>query len=166
MLSQAFLEALKAGFWPLYVATIALATFMTWRRGAWCMGRTITALVLASITQSVWEAGTGHFLLPWQHLAIDVPVLALVTTPPRHHWQVAMAALIFVQIFLHCIWWIGFDLTEMARVHWFGCIVMGYGKCIVLAFWTGGARVQAAFDTAAHALARMVLAPFGRKLTR
>jgi hypothetical protein len=164
MLHQSVLEALRSGFWPLYVASMCLAVVAAYRRQAWCIARVVAAMLLASITQTLWE-GAG-FLQPWQHIAIDVPVFVMVTMPPRHYWQAAIAGLVFAQIVLHCVWWLAIDHTEMARVHWFGCIVLDYAKCVVLALWSGGWRVRAVFDTIAGGAARLVLGAAARERAR
>ena len=161
MIDQALLEALRDTFWPVYLFAVAagLVGFVHSKR--WCLGRVVIALVLGTIAQSLWE-GNGY-LLPWQHLAIDVPLLFLITMPPRHYWQSTMAGLILAQIFLHVIWWLA---PSLAREHWLGCILLGYLKCAVLVMWSGGARVETALAGVSNLAARFLHTPLVGKLAK
>lgn len=137
MLEQHFLEALRMAFWPLYIIAIGAASFSAAIRSRWCLGRTMLALLMASLAQSFWEGGA--YLEWWQQLVIDVPVFVIVTMPPRHYWQSTMGGLIFAQIVLHATWAMA---PDFARAHWLGCILIGFAKCIVLLLWSGGSRVE------------------------
>lgn len=155
MLDQAFLEALRAGFWPVYVVAMMIGVVSALVQKRWCIGRSVFALIAASIAQVLWE-GSG-FLLWWQHLVIDVTAFVLITMPPRHYWQSVLGGLVFAQLVLHCIWGAAGDVAGMARFHWLGCILLGYVKCLVLALWSGGWRVEAILGRIAGLASRVVL---------
>lgn len=154
MLEQSFLEALRGVYWPFYMVALAIAGSAFIRGGPLPLGRALLGMMFASVAQATWE-GFGAPLTWWQHIAIDLPLFALITMPPRHYWQAAMGALVFAQLILHCVWAIQPDL---ARLHWLGCILLGFAKCAVLILWSGGARVQATLDRVSRAASRMVLA--------
>jgi hypothetical protein len=153
MLEQAFLESLQSAFWPLYVISVTAGAAAFVLRGQWCMGRAVFALVFASLGQTVWEGLQGSYLLWWQHLLLDAPVFILITMPPRHYWQAALGALIFTQLALHAMWAMAPDL---GREHWLAVTLIGYVKCAVLLFWSGGARVETLLGRAASLVTRMV----------
>lgn len=162
VLSQPFLEALQHGFWPIWLASIvaaAVSVAVTRRR---CIARTLVAILASYAAQTAWE-GAGY-LNWWQHLVIDVPMFFLITMPPRHYWQSTMGALVFAELVLHCVWGVS-DASEMARIHWLGCSLLGYAKCAILLLWSGGARVEAILDRAARAASLLVLAPASRQLS-
>jgi hypothetical protein len=161
VLDQDFLEALRSAYWPLYVTAITAGLFRFAYSNRWCIGRTTFALLFGSLVQTVW-AGSG-FLAWWQHLAIDAAIFFVVTMPPRHYWQSTMGALLLAQIAMHCIWALAPDL---ARVHWFVCITLGFAKCAVLLLWSGGPRVEHYLSRTAGVVTRVVLAPAHGKLAR
>ena len=156
MLDQSFLEALQAGFWPTYWVAVTLGAMSALLQRKWCIGRTVFALVLASLLQTLWE-GTGY-LHWWQHLLIDGAAFVLITMPPRHYWQSTLGGLVFAQLVLHCVWGIAGDVAGMARFHWLGCVLLGYAKCLVLTLWAGGGRVEAVLMRIPRLLSGMVLA--------
>jgi hypothetical protein len=160
MLDQAFLEAVQAAFWPIYLLAVGAGAlrFILYRQ--WCIGRAVLALVLGSLFQGAWESG-GGYLQWWQHMLIDVPIFILITMPPRHYWQSVLGALVFAQIFLHALWYV---VPEMGRAHWLGCISLGFLKCGVLLLWSGGARVEHLLARISGALARLVPASVAGKL--
>lgn len=120
------------------------------------MGRAVVAMLGVSLGQWLLEPANGYLL--WhQHLMLSLPAFILVTMPPRHYWQSALGALFFAQILLHCAWGVGEGVPDMARWHWFGCIVLGYMKCGVLLLWSGGGRVESIFNRAARAFTGLVL---------
>lgn len=153
MLEQAFLEGLQTSFWPTYVTAVTAAFIAFVLKRQWCIGRTVLALILASLAQTVFEAQTGSYLLWWQHMLIDVPVFMLVTMPPRHYWQATMGGLVFAQLVLHAVWGMA---PELAREHWLAVTLIGFAKCGVLLLWAGGARVETLLGRASSALARLV----------
>ena len=153
MLEQAFLEGLQTAFWPLYVTAVAAAFVAFALRKQWCIGRTVLALVFASLAQTAVESATGTYLAWHWHLMIDVPVFVLITMPPRHYWQAAMGGLIFAQIVLHAVWGMAPDL---AREHWLAVTLIGFVKCAVLLLWSGGARVETILGRAAGLASRLV----------
>lgn len=157
MLDQAFLEALRAGFWPVYVVAMMIGVTSALVQKRWCIGRSVFALIAASVAQVLWE-GTG-FLLWWQHFAIDFAAFVLITMPPRHYWQSVLGGLVFAQLVLHCIWGAAGDVADMARLHWLGSILLGYVKCLVLALWSGGWRVEMVLGRLARSATRLVLRP-------
>lgn len=163
MLDQALLEALRDGFWPLYWIAMFAGAFAFARGRQWCIGRTVIALLFASLAQTIWE-GEGY-LTWWQHLVIDVPVFVLITMPPRHYWQAVLAAMVFAQLVLHIVWGASGDGAGMARWHWLGCILLGYAKCVVLLLWSGGGRVQRIFDSISGWASGLVLAKASEKLS-
>jgi hypothetical protein len=153
MLEQAFLEGLQFAFWPLYVISVTAAAFAFVLRGQMCLARTVLALVIASIAQTVLETSTGTHLEWWQHVMIDLPVFILVTMPPRHYWQAAMGGLLFAQMVMHAVWGVAPDL---AREHWLVVTLIGFVKCFVVLLWAGGARVETLLGSAASFASRLV----------
>lgn len=159
MLDQAFLEALRDGYWPLYLVAVCAGVLRFVVDRQWCMGRAVFALATASIGQYLWE-GDGY-LLWWQHLALNLWVFLLITTPPRHYWQSTLGALVLCQMVLNAIW---FAVPDLAREHWFANVLLGYAQCFVLLLWSGGARVERVLARGAGALARLVRPASRRKL--
>jgi hypothetical protein len=162
MLEQAFLEGLQAAFWPLYVTCVTASALAFVIRRQWCIGRTVFALVLASLAQTAVESATGAFLPWWGHLIIDGLVLFVITMPPRHYWQATMGGLVFAQIALHIIWFAANIFGDMAttpvlaREHWLAVTLIGFAKCAVLLAWAGGKRVEAVLAGAARFATRLV----------
>ena len=157
MLSLPFLEALRMGFWPVYVIAILSGLISSIINPRMCVIKTTLAFLLASAAQWAWE-GTG-VLMWWQHMVIDVPVFLFITMPPRHYWQSVIGALVLAQLLAHALWYAGGDYPDAGRMHWFVCIVLGYAKCFVLVLWSGGARVEIALGRAARSLTRLVYHP-------
>jgi Na+-transporting NADH:ubiquinone oxidoreductase subunit NqrB len=153
VLEQAFLEGLQTAFWPLYVTAVGASGLAFALRRQWCLGRTVAALVFASLAQTAVEGLTGSYLLWWQHMMIDVPVFIMVTMPPRHYWQATMGGLVFAQLFMHAVWGMAPDL---ARAHWLAVTLIGFAKCGVLLAWSGGARVETLLGRAARFASRLV----------
>lgn len=153
MLEQAFLEGIQNAFWPVYVTAITAAGLAFVLRRQWCIGRTVIALVMASLAQTAMESLTGTFLAWYWHMMIDVPVFVLITMPPRHYWQAAMGGLVFAQLVLHAVWGMAPDL---AREHWLAVTLIGFAKCGVLLLWSGGARVETLLGRAASFASSLV----------
>ena len=152
MLDQAFLETLRDAYWPLWAMAISAGLLRFGMSRRWCIGRTTLALLIGSAVATAWS-GEG-FLLWWQHFVIDLVVFAAITLPPRHYWQSAMGGLLLTQLLLHMIWGAA---PELARVHWLGCIMLGFAKCGVLLLWSGGPRVELALARIGGAFNRLVL---------
>jgi hypothetical protein len=158
MLDQAFLEALRHLFWGLYLTAIAAGAVSVIVTHRMCLARAVFALAAASLAQGWLEAAQGVPLSWLQHMMIDVPVLVLITLPPRHYWQSTMGAIVFAQIVLHACWAMAPDL---ARWHWLGGTMLGLAKCLVLLGWSGGRRVEILLGRVARLTARLV--PVARK---
>lgn len=162
MLEQSALEALRDGYWYLYPATMLIGSIAFVRGSCLLLGRSLLALAMGSLLMAmVVGMNGGQTLTWWQQIAIDVPVLITITAPPRHYWQAALGALVLAQIVLHAAWGVNPDL---AREHWLGNILFGYGKCLIVLLWSGGKRVQTVLDSAARLADRLVLAARSRKL--
>ena len=174
---MASLELLRNVYWYVYPA-VMLAGLVAFVRGSrvrsqramtehmrdstLALGRTLLALCLGSVVMAqVVEINGGTSLTWMQHMAIDVPILAVVTMPPRHYWQSVIGGLICTQIILHGVWAL---VPDNAQEHWLANILVGYAKCLVILLWSGGARVEAALDSAARLADRLVLAARARKL--
>lgn len=163
MLDQAFLEALQRVFWALYLASMAAGAVSIIVTRRLCLGRAVLALAAASLAQG-WIENMQGVPLSWlQHMAIDVPVLVLITLPPRHYWQSTLGALVFAQLVLHACWAMAPDL---ARWHWLGVTMLGLAKCVVLLGWSGGSRVESLLGRVARLPARLVLAARKGELAR
>lgn len=160
MLSQAFLEAVQAAFWPVYLLAMVAGALRFAVMRQWCIGRAVFALALGSLAQFAWE-GSTDYLRWWQHLIIDVPVFVLITMPPRHYWQSTLGALVFAQLFLHCIWAVS---PELGREHWLAVALIGFVKCAVILLWSGGARVELALSGVSQLASRMVPQALAGKL--
>lgn len=163
MLDQSLLEALQQGFWPVWAFAMSAGVISALISRRWCIGRSVFALILASVLQSLWE-GSGY-LLWWQHLAIDTVAFVLITMPPRHYWQSTLGGLVFAQLVLHCVWGIAGDVAGMARFHWLGCILIGYAKCLVLTLWAGGDRVEGALVRVSRFASDLVLGSARKELS-
>ena len=136
----ATLEAIQEAFWPLYSLAISAALVRALVDRHMLIARTALALVAGSVAMNLWE-GDGY-LLAWQHLAINVPILIAITAPPRSYWQSIMGALVVSQIAMNVVW---LQVPSLGREHWLAVIMVGYLKCAVLLLWSGGGRVERAF---------------------
>lgn len=150
MPDQATLEALRDLFAVVYPAAIVIACLKALHMGreGFALWRTVLALLAGTVAQIALEAGGG--VLNWgQHLAIDLGVLFVITLPPRLYWQAFMGGIVFAQILMHAIWGLSDafgPVPDMARIHWVLCIILGFGKCLLLVFWAGGDLGKAVVD--------------------
>ena len=163
MLDQAFLEAVRHLFWGLYLTAIAAGAVSVIVTHRMCLARAVFALAAASLAQGWLEATQGVPLSWLQHMMIDVPVLVLITLPPRHYWQSTLGAIVLAQLLLHSFW--AMEAID-ARWHWLGCTMLGLAKCMVLLGWSGGRRVEILLGRVARLCARLVLAARKGELAR
>jgi hypothetical protein len=154
MLDAASAEALRAGFWPLYILALTAGTWSAVVSGRGCIARTVFALALGSAAmQTIVLFNGGVALEWWQHFVIDGAVFWMVTLPPRHYWQAVIASLIFAQLVFRALWAM---VPDLGPVMWEASLIAGYGKCLVLLLWSGGARVETLLGRAARFATRLV----------
>jgi hypothetical protein len=118
------------------------------------MARTVIALAIGSAAmQAIVTFNGGVALEWWQHFAIDFAVGWIVILPPQNYWQAIIGSLIFAQLVFRALWAMAPDLGP---VMWEASLIAGYGKCLVLLFWSGGARVETLLGRAARLVTRLV----------
>lgn len=162
MFGEGFVLAARDVFWPLYLIALAIALAASIRASNATLARAVGALALGSLAQSLIDGGTTP-LAWWQHLAIDIPIFIAVTIPPRSYWQSGLAALVGVQLILHCLW---AAAPMLAWYHYALCLYIGFVKVALLLLWSGGRHVQRVFDRAAGRFADLVLEPLAAKFAK
>lgn len=154
MLSQSAADALLVGYWPLYLLALGAGAWSAIYHKRWCIARTTFALAAGSAAmQAIVLTNGGVALEWWQHFAIDFAVGLIVLLPPRHYWQAMIGSLIFAQLVLRAVWAMAPSLGQFV---WDASLLLGYGKCLVLLLWAGGARVETLLGRVASLAARLV----------